>query len=97
MIGNINLVEADAIVDEESIWLMTESSLFKPTLNHRKPKMVVLMYPCAFIPIISNTRISIRANYEVNQLVKLLEFSQAIMIMIIARIFITPVDSFPVE
>lgn len=59
LIGIINFVEVDVIIDEELIWLMIKFSLFKLIVNYWKFKMVVLMFLCVFICIILNIKISV--------------------------------------
>lgn len=66
LIGIINFVEVDVIIDEELIWLMIKFSLFKLIVNYWKFKMVVLMFLCVCICIILNIKISVWVNYEVN-------------------------------
>lgn len=59
LIGIINFVEVDVIIDEELIWLMIKFSLFKLIVNYWKFKMVVLMFLCVNIFIILNIKISV--------------------------------------
>lgn len=59
LIGIINFVEVDVIIDEELIWLMIKFSLFKLIVNYWKFKIVVLMFLCVFICIILNIKISV--------------------------------------